>query len=116
MLVTEILRRTGEAGCYMVQLVSLKHRRGAHTFDSQLGFEPVAEGLRYYFEGFAAERRRFAASRSGLALTVSHDVSFDRSQGAVTSLCRRSPAGCAEPRFDPQRLDQAVRRCNFLGT
>lgn len=52
-LFADSLRRAEEAGCYMVQLLSLRHRRAAHAFYQSLGFEPVAEGFRHYFDGFA---------------------------------------------------------------
>jgi GNAT superfamily N-acetyltransferase len=52
-MISEVLRRADEAGCYMVQLVSLRHRLDAHAFYEGLGFVAVAEGLRSYFPGFA---------------------------------------------------------------
>jgi ribosomal protein S18 acetylase RimI-like enzyme len=52
-LIAESLRRAEEAGCCIVQLLSLRHRQGAHAFYRRLGFEPVAEGFRRYFDGFA---------------------------------------------------------------
>ncbi len=52
-VMTEALRRASAAGCYMVQLVSLRHRRAAHAFYRELGFVAVAEGFRSYFPGFA---------------------------------------------------------------
>jgi ribosomal protein S18 acetylase RimI-like enzyme len=55
-LMTEVLDRATQAGCYMVQLVSLKHRSAAHAFYDQIGFEPVAEGFRRYLNGFVASR------------------------------------------------------------
>jgi hypothetical protein len=36
----------------MIQLVSLKHRSGAHTFYRLNDFQPVAEGLRRYLNGY----------------------------------------------------------------
>jgi|GEM_PF-178171 len=47
-LMTEIVRRCDEAGCYKIQLLSRKHRHEAHAFYASLGFEPVAEGFRRY--------------------------------------------------------------------
>jgi len=38
------------AGCYKVQLQSAKHRDQAHAFYRALGFEPVSEGFKLYFE------------------------------------------------------------------
>ena len=43
---------TRAAGCYMVQLLSLDHRRDAHAFYASLGYAPVARGFRHYLEGF----------------------------------------------------------------
>jgi GNAT superfamily N-acetyltransferase len=37
------------AGCYKLQLLSMKHRIEAHAFYRSLGIEPVAEGFRIYF-------------------------------------------------------------------
>ncbi len=37
-----------EAGCYKVQLLSGKHRQGAHSFYRAIGFEAVAEGFKLY--------------------------------------------------------------------
>lgn len=53
-LMTEVLDRATQGGCYMLQLVSLKHRSAAHSFYKEIGFEPVAEGFRRYLNGFAA--------------------------------------------------------------
>jgi len=47
----EIERRVEQAGCYKVQLLSRKHRHGAHAFYEALGFEASAEGFRRYFDG-----------------------------------------------------------------
>lgn len=55
-LMTEVLDRATQACCYMVQLVSLKHRTAAHRFYNQIGFEPVGEGFRRYLNGFVATR------------------------------------------------------------
>lgn len=52
-MVTEALRRANEAGCYTMQLVSLRQRPDAHAFYEGLGFVAVAEGFRNYFQGFA---------------------------------------------------------------
>lgn len=54
LLMTEVLARADEAGCYMIQFLSLKHRIGAHAFYRQLGYESVCEGFRLYRAGFAA--------------------------------------------------------------
>ena len=51
-LMAEVLERAMRAGCYMVQLVSLKHRTAAHSFYNQIGFEPLCEGFRRYLHGF----------------------------------------------------------------
>jgi GNAT superfamily N-acetyltransferase len=53
-LLEETLRRASAADCYMVQLLSLKHRLDAHSFYRRVAFEPVAEGFRIYLDGFAA--------------------------------------------------------------
>jgi ribosomal protein S18 acetylase RimI-like enzyme len=47
-LMTEVVRRCDEAGCYKTQLLSHKHRHEAHAFYASLGFEPLAEGFRRY--------------------------------------------------------------------
>jgi ribosomal protein S18 acetylase RimI-like enzyme len=47
-LMTDIVRRCDEAGCYKIQLLSRKHRREAHAFYARLGFDAVAEGFRRY--------------------------------------------------------------------
>jgi GNAT superfamily N-acetyltransferase len=47
-LMLEVQQRARAAGCYMIQLVSLKHRRDAHAFYQRVGFDPVAEGFRHY--------------------------------------------------------------------
>ena len=47
-LMTEVVRRCDDAGCYKIQLLSRKHRHEAHAFYASLGFEPVAEGFRRY--------------------------------------------------------------------
>jgi ribosomal protein S18 acetylase RimI-like enzyme len=52
-LIDDIVTRAEEAGCYMIQLVSLKHRSGAHAFYRRHDFQPVAEGLRRYLNGYA---------------------------------------------------------------
>lgn len=51
-LLDEIDAITEAAGCYMVQLLSLDHRRDAHAFYESLGYAPVARGFRHYLEGF----------------------------------------------------------------
>ena len=51
-LMAEVLDRATQAGCYMVQLVSLKHRTDAHRFYNGIGFEPMCEGFRRYLNGF----------------------------------------------------------------
>ena len=55
-LMTEVLERATEAGCYMVQLMSLKHRTAAHSFYDQIGFEPICAGFRRYLNGFVASQ------------------------------------------------------------
>jgi GNAT superfamily N-acetyltransferase len=47
-LLTEALRLARDAGCYMLQLLSLNHRTEAHAFYQRLGLEPVAAGFRLY--------------------------------------------------------------------
>jgi GNAT superfamily N-acetyltransferase len=37
-------------GCCKVQLLSAKHRRGAHEMYRSVGFEALAEGFRVYFD------------------------------------------------------------------
>lgn len=61
-LFDEIDALTQAAGCYMVQLLSLNHRREAHAFYAALGYAPVARGFRHYLEGLgptehSAQRR-----------------------------------------------------------
>ena len=51
-LLDEVDAITKAAGCYMVQLLSLDHRRDAHAFYASLGYAPVARGFRHYREGF----------------------------------------------------------------
>ncbi|MGH9041020.1 MAG: GNAT family N-acetyltransferase [Acidimicrobiia bacterium] len=48
----EIEAHTQAAGCYMVQLLTLKHRHDAHAFYASIGYAPVALGFRHYLEGF----------------------------------------------------------------
>jgi GNAT superfamily N-acetyltransferase len=52
-LMADVLRRARAVGAYMVQLLSLDHRTAAHRFYADLGFAPVARGLRYYLGDFA---------------------------------------------------------------
>jgi GNAT superfamily N-acetyltransferase len=52
-LLTETLRLARDAGCYMLQLLSLSHRIEAHAFYRKLGFEPVAAGFRLYVDDVA---------------------------------------------------------------
>ncbi len=47
-LMTEIVRRCEDAGCYKVQLLSHKQRTQAHQFYRSVSFEAVAEGFRRY--------------------------------------------------------------------
>lgn len=49
LLMEYCLARAKEAGCYKVMLTSDKRRKRAHKFYRSLGFEPSAEGFRYYF-------------------------------------------------------------------
>lgn len=53
-LIEEVVSRADQAGCYMIQLLSLKHRTEAHAFYERNGFEPVAYGLRRYLRGYVA--------------------------------------------------------------
>jgi ribosomal protein S18 acetylase RimI-like enzyme len=53
-LMHHIVTRAQEEGCYMIQLVSRKHRTHAHTFYRRNGFQPVAERLRRYLNGYAS--------------------------------------------------------------
>lgn len=39
-----------DAGCHKIALLSGKHRREAHAFYESLGYEPVAEGFKLYFD------------------------------------------------------------------
>jgi GNAT superfamily N-acetyltransferase len=39
-----------DAGCYKLQLLSMKHRTDAHAFYRSLGLQPLAEGFRIYFD------------------------------------------------------------------
>ncbi len=43
------MARAQEAGCYKIMLTSDKRRKRAHKFYRSIGFEPSAEGFRYYF-------------------------------------------------------------------
>jgi GNAT superfamily N-acetyltransferase len=52
-LLAETIRLMHEAGCYMLQLLSLNHRTDAHAFYRRLGLESVAAGFRLYADGFA---------------------------------------------------------------
>lgn len=52
-LMDEIDVLTRAAGCYMVQLVSLDHRHGAHAFYTSIGYASNARGFRHYLDGFA---------------------------------------------------------------
>jgi GNAT superfamily N-acetyltransferase len=49
-LMSEITHRCRDAGCYKVQLLSRRDRRGAHAFYERLGFAAAAEGFRLYFD------------------------------------------------------------------
>ncbi len=57
-LIDDAVRRAEEAGCYMIQLVPLKHRTHAHAFYARNGFQPVAEGLRRYLNGYVPTSMR----------------------------------------------------------
>lgn len=57
-LLDEIGALTEAAGCYMVQLLSLDHRREAHAFYASVGYAPVARGFRRYLEGFGPSGHR----------------------------------------------------------
>jgi ribosomal protein S18 acetylase RimI-like enzyme len=56
-LMAEITGRCRSAGCYKVQLLSRKHRHEAHAFYRSVGFEPLAEGFRFYIDRSPLERR-----------------------------------------------------------
>lgn len=56
-LLVDIFTQADDAGCYMIQLVSLNHRTDAHAFYQRHGFEPLAEGLRKYLNGYYATGR-----------------------------------------------------------
>lgn len=47
-LIDEAVRRSSDAGCYKIQLLSNKRRTDAHAFYRSTGFEAVAEGFRRY--------------------------------------------------------------------
>lgn len=49
-LVGHLIDLARAAGCCKVQLLSGKHRTEAHAFYRSLGFEPVAEGFKIYFD------------------------------------------------------------------
>ena len=49
LLIENALTFAREAGCYKVQLLSMKKRLDAHQFYSALGFEDSALGFRLYF-------------------------------------------------------------------
>jgi GNAT superfamily N-acetyltransferase len=49
-LMTEIIDLVRAAGCYKLQLHSGKQRTEAHRFYEALGFRPVAEGFKLYFD------------------------------------------------------------------
>lgn len=51
-LFDEIDALTRDAGCYMVQLLSLDHRLEAHAFYAAIGYAPMARGFRHYLDGF----------------------------------------------------------------
>lgn len=38
------------AGCYKLELLSAKHRAGAHAFYASIGLEAVSEGFKIYFD------------------------------------------------------------------
>ena len=47
-LMDEVERRSREAGCYRIQLLSANPRTWAHAFDEACGYEPSAQGFRRY--------------------------------------------------------------------
>jgi GNAT superfamily N-acetyltransferase len=51
---TEIMRHllavARERGCYKAQLLSGKHRAGAHRMYEHVGFQAVSEGFKVYFD------------------------------------------------------------------
>lgn len=49
-LMNAAVARARSAGCYKVQLLSLREREEAHEFYRALGFETLAEGFRLYFD------------------------------------------------------------------
>ena len=49
-LMARALELAEEAGCYKLQLLSMKHRTEAHAFYRTLGLQPLAEGFRIYFD------------------------------------------------------------------
>ncbi|MHB8680996.1 MAG: GNAT family N-acetyltransferase [Acidimicrobiales bacterium] len=50
-LMRAVIERAEAAGCFKVQLDSLRTRARAHAFYERLGFEPLAVGLRRYAPG-----------------------------------------------------------------
>lgn len=50
-LMRDVVARAEEAGCFKVELASLRTRRRAHAFYERLGFDAVAVGLRRYAPG-----------------------------------------------------------------
>jgi len=49
-LMEEAARRSREAGCHRLQLLSRMQRTGAHAFYRAIGMEPSAQGFRLYFD------------------------------------------------------------------
>jgi GNAT superfamily N-acetyltransferase len=49
-LVQHLIELARAAGCYKVQLLSGKQRVAAHNFYESVGFQPVAEGFKIYFD------------------------------------------------------------------
>ena len=49
-LLQRVIELARAEGCYKLQLLSRKQRSDAHAFYASFGLEPVAEGLRLYFE------------------------------------------------------------------
>jgi ribosomal protein S18 acetylase RimI-like enzyme len=60
-LLEHLLELAQASDCYKVQLHSGKHRVDAHRLYRRLGFRPVAEGFKVYFDATRPEPRAVVA-------------------------------------------------------
>ena len=61
-LLRQLVKIASAAGCYKVQLHSGKQRARAHELYKKIGFRPVAEGFKLYFDGTEQHQDQFSSS------------------------------------------------------